>query len=73
MESKEVRQTLKDLSEALANINTTSSEFPKEVGQILENIKQTSENISELTETAKRYPSWVLFGNPPPRLGEIKK
>jgi ABC-type transporter Mla subunit MlaD len=73
MESKEVRQSLKDLSEALANINTTSGEFPTEVEQILENIKQTSENISELTETAKRYPSWVLFGNPPPRLDEIKK
>lgn len=73
MESKEVRQSLKDLSEALANINATSSEFPTEVEQILENIKQTSENISELTETAKRYPSWVLFGNPPPRLDEINK
>jgi ABC-type transporter Mla subunit MlaD len=73
MESKEVRRSLKDLSEALANINTTSSKFPTEVEQILENIKQTSENIRELTETAKRYPSWILFGNPPPRFDEINK
>jgi ABC-type transporter Mla subunit MlaD len=62
MQSKEVRQSLKDLSQALANINTASSEFPK-----------TVENLRELTDTAKTYPSWVLFGNPPPRLDEVKK
>jgi len=94
LESREVEQSLRDLSEAAENLNTASKEFPETVAElnrsllkltrftssqrqqldlILEDIRQTSENLRELMDTAKRYPSWVLFGNPPPRLNEVTK
>jgi len=39
----------------------------------MENIERISEDSRELLELLKRYPSWVLFGNPPPHIeGEEK-
>ena len=32
----------------------------------LENLRQISDNLRDLTENAKRYPSGVLLGEPPP-------
>jgi phospholipid/cholesterol/gamma-HCH transport system substrate-binding protein/paraquat-inducible protein B len=80
LESQEVKGTLKNLSQTLENLNLlsrkvnsiTSSERG-EIVRILEDMKATSENLRELTDTAKRYPSWFLFGNPPPPLNEVKK
>jgi phospholipid/cholesterol/gamma-HCH transport system substrate-binding protein len=34
----------------------------------IHNIRITSENLKELTENARKYPSQLLFGKPPPRL-----
>ena len=80
LESQEVKQTLKNLSQTLENVNTASGRFNRftsdkqqELDRILEDIRVTSENLRELTDTAKRYPSWFLFGNPPPPLNEVKK
>ncbi len=80
LQSKEVQQTLSNLSQTLENVNTASRKFNRftsterqKLDQILEEIKITSENLRELTDTAKKYPSWFLFGNPPPRLDEVKK
>src|SRR3989337_637598 len=80
LESQEVKQTLKNLSQTLENVNTASRKFNRfsstqreELGRILEDIRVTTENLRELTDTAKRYPSWFLFGNPPPPLNEVKQ
>jgi len=80
LESQEVKQTLKNLSQTLENVNTASGRFNRftsdkqqELDRILEDIRVTSENLRELTDTAKRYPSWFLFGNPPPPLNEVKQ
>jgi ABC-type transporter Mla subunit MlaD len=91
---KEVQQSLKDLSQTLENVKTTSGEFPEtvaelnktlrqvrrftsaqeqDIGVTLENIRLISEDLKVFLDTAKRYPSWTLFGNPPPRLDEVKK
>ena len=32
----------------------------------LENLRQISDNLRDLTENAKRYPSSVILGGPPP-------
>ncbi|MGH7799505.1 MAG: MlaD family protein [Thermodesulfobacteriota bacterium] len=78
LESKEVQQTLSNLSQTLVNVNTASRKFNRfsstqreELARILEDIRATTENLRELTDTAKRYPSWFLFGNPPPPLNEV--
>ncbi len=80
LEGKEVQQSLKNLSQTLENVNTASRKFNRfsstqreELDRILEDIRVTTENLRELTDTAKRYPSWFLFGNPPPPLSEVKK
>ena len=33
----------------------------------LNNLRQITDNLRELSENAKRYPSGVLFGEPPKR------
>ncbi|MCI0455063.1 MAG: MlaD family protein [Candidatus Dadabacteria bacterium] len=80
LRSKEVEQTLSNLSQTLENVNTASQKFNRftsterqNLEQIFEELKITSENLRELTDTAKRYPSWFLFGNPPTPLDEVKK
>ena len=35
--------------------------------QTVENLRQISDNLRMLTDSAKRYPSQVVFGEPPPR------
>jgi len=37
------------------------------IDQILDNLRVVSSELKELTGTAKKYPSSVLFGDPPPR------
>jgi len=80
LQSQEVKQTLKNLAQTLENVNTASGRFNRftsnkqqDLDRILEDIRVTSENLRELTDTAKRYPSWFLFGNPPPPLNEVKQ
>src|SRR3990172_11382077 len=80
LESQEVQQTLTNLSQTLENINTTSRKVSRftsserhELDRIIEDLRVTTENLRELTDTAKRYPSWFLFGNPPPPLNEVKQ
>src|SRR3970282_2065964 len=70
LHSKEIQQTLTNLSQTLENINTTSRKVSRftsserhELDRIIEDIRVTTENLRELTDTAKRYPSWFLFGN----------
>ncbi len=71
--SNEFPKTVAGVNRSLSEFNSFTSNRQQEVEQILWNIKQTSENLRELTDTAKKYPSWVLFGNPPPRLDEVNK
>ena len=40
---------------------------------IVENIRLISDNIRELSVTAKKYPSQILFGEPPARQEKLKK
>src|SRR5574341_165023 len=70
LESQEVKQTLKNLSQTLENVNTASRKFNRfsstqreELDRILEDIRATTENLRELSDTAKKYPSWFIFGN----------
>jgi hypothetical protein len=36
-----------------------------DLGTTLENLRQITDNLRDITEDAKRYPSNVLFGAPP--------
>jgi phospholipid/cholesterol/gamma-HCH transport system substrate-binding protein/paraquat-inducible protein B len=71
--SKEIPRTIAELNKSLNEINRFTSVQRQQLDAIFEDIRMTSENLRELTDTAKRYPSWVLFGNPPTHLNEVKQ
>jgi phospholipid/cholesterol/gamma-HCH transport system substrate-binding protein len=38
----------------------------RDVEQTMSNLRAISENMKEITDNSKKYPSQVLFGAPPP-------
>ncbi|HEX3035976.1 MAG TPA: MlaD family protein [Thermodesulfobacteriota bacterium] len=71
--SEELPRTMSELSRSINEINRFTLVQRQHLDAIFEDIKISSENLRELTDTAKRYPSWVLFGNPPVHLNEVKE
>ena len=77
----------KDVKETLANIAQTTEELKRTLKRtdrliqnrehniqgILENVERVSEDVNEFMITVRKYPSWVLFGEPPPRFGHENK
>ena len=77
----------KDVKETLANIAQTTEELKRtlkrtdrliqnrehNIQSILENVERVSEDINEFMITVRKYPSWVLFGELPPRFGHKEK
>ncbi len=73
LESGDVRATLEDAAATMANMKqllnrlarlTLSKEHDLELAMI--ELRLLLKNLRELTDTAKRYPAAVLFGNEPP-------
>ena len=69
-----------DSSSSLALFNRTVKRLDNlilrqqmNIDTILKNLTVISENIKELSEQAKKYPSGVLFGGPPTKKTEKKK
>jgi hypothetical protein len=50
----------------MRQIDRTVSRQQQDIDTIFENMRRISENLQELTNYAKRYPSVVLFGEAPP-------
>jgi len=77
----------KDVKETLANIAQTTQELKRTLKRtdrliqnrehniqgILENVERVSQDVNEFMITVRKYPSWVLFGEPPPRFGHKEK
>jgi paraquat-inducible protein B len=80
LKSNESKETLanvaaitSDLKNTLNRTDRLLSSREHSVKLTLENIERISEDMREFMETIKKYPSWVLFGNPPPHIeGEEK-
>ncbi|MGH7886079.1 MAG: MlaD family protein [Thermodesulfobacteriota bacterium] len=66
--SKNLPETVAALNNTLSRLDKISYEQKEEIEETLENIKQISEDINGLTTNIKKYPSWFLFGNPPPKI-----
>ncbi len=71
--SQEFPKTVAEINRTLREINRFISDKQDQSDLVLDDIRRISENFNELMDTAKKYPSWVLFGNPPPRLDEVNK
>ncbi len=82
----QVKQMVAQLKTASKNINLASAQFTDLTGRlnaivagqqfniqtILEDARLLLLNLRELSTDAKRYPSGVLFGEPPGRVEEVK-
>jgi phospholipid/cholesterol/gamma-HCH transport system substrate-binding protein/paraquat-inducible protein B len=80
LKSKDAKETLANVTAITSDLRTTLNRTDRllssrehSVKLTLENIERISEDMREFMETLKKYPSWVLFGNPPPHIeGEDK-
>jgi len=66
-------QTLSELSKIMLNIKRVTLSQQQDIDNILANITATTQNLTELLDTGKRQPSWILFGNPPPKINEVSE
>jgi ABC-type transporter Mla subunit MlaD len=81
LESRETRQTLRNLEAATARLpqtvgaiegaarrlDTVAADADRDIGPMLRELRLTAENLRIITENMRQYPSQVLFGAPPPR------
>ena len=63
----DVPDILAQLKRTLRRFNNFVSSEEQDIEVSTENIRLITGNLRELTENAKRYPSQLMFGEPPPR------
>jgi len=66
-------QTLSELSKIMLNIKRLTLRQQQDIDNILQNITATTQDLTEMLNTGKRQPSWMLFGNPPPKINEVSE
>ena len=66
-ESDEFKKILAQLDHTLSRVDRLVAGRENDVAVTLNNLRQITENLRELSENAKRYPSGVIFGEPPKR------
>jgi ABC-type transporter Mla subunit MlaD len=62
----EARKSLAQLNAALTRVQQLVDTGSEELGAAFDNLRVTSENLRDASETARSYPSLILFGQPPP-------
>jgi phospholipid/cholesterol/gamma-HCH transport system substrate-binding protein/paraquat-inducible protein B len=63
--SEDLPETVALLKRTFRKLDGLVSSQQQEIEGTIENIRRISANLKELTENAKRYPSQILFGEPP--------
>jgi ABC-type transporter Mla subunit MlaD len=66
-ESEQFQKILTQLDHSLSRIDRFVAGHENDVAVTINNLRQISDNLRELSENAKRYPSGVIFGEPPKR------
>jgi phospholipid/cholesterol/gamma-HCH transport system substrate-binding protein/paraquat-inducible protein B len=64
--SNDLPETSAQLRQALQRLNRLITAQQRDMEKTVENLRAASENIKEITDDSKKYPSQVLFGAPPP-------
>lgn len=65
LDDPNVPKTLAHLSQTLGRIDRILSGGEAELTVTIENLRQITDNLRDLTEDSKRYPANVIFGEPP--------
>jgi phospholipid/cholesterol/gamma-HCH transport system substrate-binding protein len=82
LKSKDAKQTLANVTAITADLRSTLNRTDRLLSSrehslklTMENIERISEDAREILDLLKKYPSWVLFGSPPPHIdtGEKKQ
>lgn len=66
-ENPEVNQSVARFQRAVGRLERLISSRDSDFGVTLENLRELTDNLRDVTETAKRYPSSLLLGEPPQR------
>ena len=64
--TNDLPETSAQLRQTLQRVNRLIATQQRELDRTMENLRVVSENMKEITENSKRYPSQTLFGAPPP-------
>ncbi|MGB2688079.1 MAG: MlaD family protein [Desulfobacterales bacterium] len=64
--TNDTTESVAHLKRILRQLDSLISDQQPDIETAVENIRRISENLKEITENAKKYPSQVLFGEPPP-------
>jgi phospholipid/cholesterol/gamma-HCH transport system substrate-binding protein/paraquat-inducible protein B len=61
------------LRQSLRRLNRMLASQQNEIQSTVENLRMITENVKELSEDSKRFPSQAIFGAPPPPSGAVSK
>ena len=64
--ASDLPQTSAELRQTIQRMNRLIASQQRDIEQTMGNLRAISENMKEITESSKKYPSQVLFGGPPP-------
>jgi paraquat-inducible protein B len=64
--SEDLRGTLREVSATLVRLQLLLDDGGDDLGATLENLRAATQNLRDVSETARSYPSFLLFGEPPP-------
>lgn len=64
--SEDVRGTLREASTTLVRLQVLLDRSGEDLAASLENLRVATQNLRDVSETARSYPSYLLFGEPPP-------
>ena len=65
--AREVSEVAAEVKKALRRVERVAAGQQADIEAILANLRQVSENLMRLSETAEKYPSQVFFGEAPPQ------
>ncbi len=71
--SADLPETSAQLRQSLRRLNRLLASQQQEIHTTIDNIRAISDNVKELSEESKRYPSQALFGAPPPPAGAVSR
>jgi phospholipid/cholesterol/gamma-HCH transport system substrate-binding protein/paraquat-inducible protein B len=72
LQNANVPEVMTQLNETLQRIDKLIATRRPDIEQTLENLKEVSANLKDLTETLKRHPSKIMFSQPPPKSEALK-
>jgi phospholipid/cholesterol/gamma-HCH transport system substrate-binding protein/paraquat-inducible protein B len=64
--SADLPDTSAQLRQTIQRLNRLISGQQQDIEKTVDNLRSISENLKEITEDSKKYPSQLLFGAPPP-------